>query len=56
MSSTANPCASATAKATPEATTTAKATVEGIALTTIEKNTTIRQASVHNKDEILWNV
>ena len=56
MSSTANPCASATSKATPEATTTAKATVEGIALTTIEKDTTIRQASVHDEDEILWNV
>ena len=56
ISSTANPCASATAKATPEATTTAKATVEGIALTTIEKDTTIRQASVHDKDEMLWNV
>lgn len=55
MSSTANPCASATAKATPEATTTAKATVEGIA-STIEKDTTTRQASEHNEDEMLWNV
>jgi hypothetical protein len=53
MSSTTNPYASATTKATPKATTTTKATVKGIALTTIEKDTTIRQVSIYNKDEML---
>jgi hypothetical protein len=53
MSSTANPYASATTKATPKAITTAKVTVKGIALTTIEKDITIRQVSVYNEDEML---
>ncbi|KFZ25059.1 hypothetical protein V502_00463 [Pseudogymnoascus sp. VKM F-4520 (FW-2644)] len=48
---------SATAKATLKAiTTTTKATVEGMASTTIEKDTAIRQPSVHNEDEMSWNV
>ncbi|OBT72509.1 hypothetical protein VF21_08651 [Pseudogymnoascus sp. 05NY08] len=50
-----NSSASATAKATHKAPTTTKATVEGIASTAIEKNTTTRQASVHNEEEVSWD-
>jgi hypothetical protein len=56
MSSTTNPYASATTKATPKAITTTKVTIKGIALTTIEKDITIRQVSVYAKDKMLWNV
>ena len=53
ISSTTNPYTSTTTKATSKAITITKATIKGIALTTIEKDITIRQVSIYNKNKIL---